>query len=68
MSLSHNVPDCTGAWAPRQISSVMFWQCDQCDAVGSDCMENHEAAIRENLAGNMLDQLTREGQKLLDKS
>ena len=66
MNLSHDSPDCTGVWDARITAGVMFWKCSECGAIGSDCMANHEAAIGENLAGNTLDQLTREGQKLLE--
>ena len=67
MSLSHNPSDCTGCWGAGHIGSVVFWQCDRCGAMRYDTAQNHIEAIQENLAGEQLDQLSRDGRKLLDR-
>ena len=66
MTLRHDSPDCTGNWDARTRGYRMYWRCSLCGAVGRDSIENREAAILENLMGNTLDQLTREGRKLLE--
>ena len=67
MILSHDSPDCTGRWAARAKGGKLYWRCDGCGAVGYDTTNNHDAAIQENLLGNTLDQLTKEGRRLLDR-
>ena len=67
MSLFHRSPDCTRRWDVRHIGSVMFWHCDRCGAMRYDTAQNHIDAIQENLAGNQLDQLTKEERELLDR-
>ena len=66
ITLRHDSPECTGHWDCRTTGYRMYWRCSLCGAIGRDSVENHEAAIRENIMGNTLDQLTREGRKILD--
>ena len=66
MSLSHDSPECTGCWGVRTIGGKNYWRCEVCGAIGYMVEADHGAAIQENLMGNTLDQLTREGRELLD--
>ena len=66
MSLSHDSLDCTGTWGVRTIGGGSYWKCDACGEIAYPSAANHEAAIRENAAGNTLDRLTKEGRKMLD--
>ena len=66
MTLRHDSPHCTGSWDARTTGYRIYWRCSVCGAIGRDSVKNHEAAIQENLMGNTLDQLTREGRKLLE--
>ena len=68
MSLSHDTPDCTGRWGVRTIGGQSYWRCEDCGAIGYMIDANHETAIGENLAGSTLDQLTKEGRKLLEEA
>ena len=67
MSLSHESPDCTGRWDVRTIGGHSYWLCEVCGATGYGTMADRKAAIRENLMGNTLDQLTKEGRELLEE-
>ena len=66
MSLSHFSPDCTGRWGVRTIGGQNYWRCGECGAIGYMTNPNHDTAIAENLAGPTLDQLAKEGRKLLE--
>ena len=66
MTLHHDSPECTGHWDARTTGYRIYWRCSLCGAVGRDSTANHEAAIRENLMGNTLEQLTKEGRRLLE--
>ena len=66
MPLSHSSPDCTGRWGVRTIAGGSYWKCDLCGEIGYATVANHEAAVLENLMGNTLDQLTKEGRELLE--
>ena len=66
MPLSHSSPDCTGRWGVRTISDRSYWKCDVCLAIGYATIRNHEAAVLETIMGNTLDQLTKEGRKMLE--
>ena len=66
MSLSHRAPECTGQWRVRTIEGQNYWRCELFGATGYMTNANHGTAIRENLAGSTLDQLTKEGQELLE--
>ena len=66
VSLAHNSPECVGRWGVRTIGGQNYWRCEACGAIGYMINANHETAIRENLAGSTLDQLTREGRELLE--
>ena len=66
MSLSHNFAECTGRWGVRPFGGQNYWRCEVCGAIGYMIDANHETVIGENLAGSTLDQLARDGRKLLD--
>ena len=66
MSRSHESPDCTGTWDVRTIGGQSYWLCEVCGATGYGTMADRKAANRENLMGTTLDQLTREGRRLLE--
>ena len=66
MSLSHHSPDCTGSWGVRTIYLASYWRCDGCGAIGDASVQNYARAIHEHLLGKRLDQLTKEGRKLLE--
>ena len=51
----------------RTIAGKPFWKRNSCGALGAITLRNHETAIGENLAGNTLDQLTKEGRELLEE-
>ena len=68
MTLSHDSPERTGRWGVRTIYGGSYWKCDRCGEIAYPSPANHEAAIQENLMGNTLEQLTREGRKLLDNN
>ena len=66
--LVHKFPQCTGRWELETAAVRLYWICTGCGAVGSDTTENLEAAVLENGISVQLQQLTREGRKLLDSS
>ena len=67
MPLLHDSPECTGRWGVRQLAGKSVWKCDGCGELGAITLQNHASAIRENLMGNTLDQLTSDGRELLDR-
>ena len=66
MSLTHKYPECTGRWSFRSVNGTPYWKCDRCGAIGYATDVNRAVAVEENLAGIRLEQLTREGRKLLE--
>ena len=67
VSLSHKDPQCTGRWQMRTIGYTLYWRCDVCRAIRHETTHNHEAAVLENMLGERLDQLTKEGRKTLSE-
>ena len=67
MSLTHNFPECTGRWGLHTIYLASYWECDRCGAISDASVQSYAKAIHENLMGDRLDHLTREGRKLLDQ-
>ncbi len=67
MSLHHNHPDCTGEWGVRHRGGGQDWVCDRCGAVGHMSEATNSEAILENVRGTELEQLTKEGRKLLQE-
>ena len=63
MPLSHKYPECIGRWDCRSAGYQLYWRCSVCGAIGRDSVENHAAVIMENLMGNTLEQLTKEGRE-----
>ena len=66
MSLSHSSPECTGRWGVHTIYLASYWECDRCGAIGDASVQTYAKAVHENLLGDRLDQLTREGRELLE--
>lgn len=67
VSLHHNHPDCTGEWGVRHRGGGQDWVCDRCGAVGHMSEATNSEAILENVRGTELEQLTKEGRKLLQE-
>jgi hypothetical protein len=66
VSLHHNHPDCTGEWGVRPWGGAQYWICNSCCAVGHRSVATNDGAILENLHGQVLARLTKEGRELLD--
>ena len=66
MRLPHRTPKCTGVWQRERYGTHVFWRCDTCRALTPASEEMNRAVIRERVLGRELDQLTREGRRLLD--
>lgn len=67
MSPPHPTPKCTGVWQRERYDTHVFWRCNTCRALTPASTEMNWAIVRERVLGRELDQLTREGRKLLDR-
>ena len=66
MILPHLNPDCTGTWYREPHGLRYYWRCTTCNALAYPSLAMDIDAIRENLRGDQLAELTREGRKLRD--